>query len=141
LDSSKRDVATAAASTTENSIYAKESQDQLKMARTLLESTPSVKVVVEVPERAHNLLAKFYGGQLPSFYNLAVASALRHWADMEYDTTSPERLEVYRALDRLATARSILAWVGFGLEEEQSLQGLEELEGAEGGGKREKGTR
>ncbi|MGH9918127.1 MAG: hypothetical protein ACRD6W_04555 [Nitrososphaerales archaeon] len=111
------------------------------MARTLLESTPSVKVVVEVPECAHNLLAKFYGGQLSSFYALAVASAVRHWTDLEYDTTSTERLEVYRALERLATARSILAWVGFGLKEEQALQDLEELESAEGSETREKGTR
>ena len=143
LNPSKRDVVTAAASASpENSIYAEESQDQLKMAKALLESTPSVRVVVEVPKHAHDLLAKFYGGQLSSFYSLAVASAVRHWADLEYDTTSHERLEVYRALDRLATARSILAWVSFDQEQEGSLQELEELQGAGGEKeKREKRTR
>ena len=115
MDSPRRDVAKA-----DDSIYAKDSKDQLKMAKTLLESTPTVKVVVEVPESVHSLLDKFYGGQLSTFYGLSVASAVRHWADLEYDTTSPERLEVYRAFDRLATARSILAWVGFSLEEERS---------------------
>lgn len=111
------------------SIYSKDAEDQLKMARTLLESTPSVKVVVEVPKYAHKLLSEFHESRLAEFYNLALRSAIQHWADFEYDTTSPERLEIYRALDRLATARSILSWVRFGWKlQDDLLQELETLE-------------
>ena len=107
------------------SIYAEEPEQQVKMAKTLLDTTPSVKIVVEVPRYVHELLAPFYGGNLQTFYDTAVASAVRHWADLEFDTTSPERLEAYRSLDRLATARSLLSWVSF---DRRSLQETEEFE-------------
>ena len=113
----------------QSSIYAKEPDDQLKMAKTLLAATPSIKIVVEVPRYAHDLLLAYHGNRLPAFYNLAVQTAVRHWADSEFDTTTPARLEVYRAFDRLATARSILSWLRFGSElEGAQLEELEELE-------------
>jgi hypothetical protein len=127
-DSSKREELPGHTLAQQNSIYANDTEEQIKMARTLFDSTPSVKIVVKVPKYAHDLLAAFYGRQLPHFYNVAVANALRQWADLEFDTTSPERLEVFRALDRLATARSILSWVSFDRDQGDSLEDLQGFE-------------